>query len=194
MNKKMFAETLRSRLSGLPREDAERSVEFYCEMIDDRMEEGMTEEEAVAEIGPIDDVISQIMSEMPLTDLVKAKVKPKRALRAWEIVLLVLGSPVWLSILIAVLAVVVSLYITVWSVIISLWSVWISILCCGVGGLISACVLMMQGNLWLGALMLGAGLVCAGVSIFMYMGCKAVTKGWIMLTKKILKPGKENAV
>ena len=191
MNKKTFAETLRSRLSGLPKEDIERSVEFYCEMIDDRMEEGVTEEEAVAQIGSVDDVIAQIMQEMPTANLVVKKVKPKRALTWWEIVLLVLGSPVWLSVLIAVFAVAFSLYISAWAVIISLWSVWISLLCCGAGGVISACVLMIQGNLWSGALMLGAGLVCAGVSILMFMVSNAVTKGFAMLTKRIFKFGKE---
>ena len=65
-------------------------------MIDDRMEDGISEEEAVEGIGTVDQIYEQIMSDMPLVKLVKEKVKPKRKLKAWEIVLLTLGSPVWI--------------------------------------------------------------------------------------------------
>ena len=32
--------------------------------------------------------------------------------------------------------------------------------------------------------MLAAGMVCAGISILMFYGCKAATKGILILTKK----------
>ena len=50
MNKTEFLNELKDGLSGLPREDVEERLSFYGEMIDDRVEEGMTEEEAVAGI------------------------------------------------------------------------------------------------------------------------------------------------
>ena len=97
MGKAEFMETLRKRLAGLPQAEIEERLAFYNEMIDDRIEDGLTEEEAVAEVGPVEDVVNQIMSEIPLTALVREKVRPKRTLRVWEIILLVLGSPIWLS-------------------------------------------------------------------------------------------------
>ena len=59
-------------------------------MIDDRMEEGLTEAEAIAGIGSVDKIVTQIVAETPITKLVREKVKPKRSLQAWEIILLVL--------------------------------------------------------------------------------------------------------
>ena len=91
MSKAEFLEVLRKRLSGLPREEVEERLAFYNEMIDDRIEDGLTEAEAVAGIGSVDDVARQIMAEIPLTTLVREKVRPKRILRVWEIILLVLG-------------------------------------------------------------------------------------------------------
>ena len=46
MTKNEFIEKLRARevLFGLPEEDIARSISFYGELIDDRMEEGMSEE------------------------------------------------------------------------------------------------------------------------------------------------------
>ena len=43
MNKEQFLIELASALAGLPEEDIEKSLEFYSEMIDDRIENGMTE-------------------------------------------------------------------------------------------------------------------------------------------------------
>lgn len=51
MSKQEFLGALYNGLSGLPKEDIENSVQFYSEMIDDRMDEGMTENEAVEDIG-----------------------------------------------------------------------------------------------------------------------------------------------
>lgn len=186
MNKQAFAAALRDRLSGLPREDIERSIEFYCEMIDDRMEEGLTEEEAISEIGSVEEVAAQIMSEIPLSKLVREKVKPKRALRVWEIVLLVLGSPIWLSLLIAAFVVVLSVYIVIWSVVISLWAVEAAVAACALGGAAASVLFAIQGNVWTGVAMLGAGLVCAGIAIVLFWGCKQITKGVVLLTKKML--------
>ena len=117
-----FLDELRNRLSGLPQEDIEERIAFYEEMIDDRMEDGVSEEEAVSRIGSVENIARQIMSEIPLTKLVQEKVKPKRNLRAWEIVLLVLGSPLWISLLISVLAIIFSVYVTIWSVVLVVYA------------------------------------------------------------------------
>ena len=48
-------------------------------------------EEAVAALGPVGEICSQILAETPLSRLVKEAVRPKRKFRVWEIILLVLG-------------------------------------------------------------------------------------------------------
>ena len=42
-----------------------------------------------------------------------------------------------------------------------------------------------NGNVLTGVAMIGAGFVCAGLSVFMFYGCRAATKGVLMLTKKL---------
>ncbi len=95
MNKRQFLAEIGTRLRSLPQGDVEKSLDYYSEMIDDRMENGVSEEEAVAAMGSVDDIAAQILLETPFPTLVKARLKPSRALKAWEIVLLILGSPVW---------------------------------------------------------------------------------------------------
>lgn len=185
MGKQEFLVQLRKGLSGLPQEDIEERLTFYSEMIDDRMEEGLSESEAVSAIGTVDAIITQILSDTPLTKLVKEKAKPKRTVKPWGIVLLILGSPIWLSLLIAAFAIILAAYIVVWSVVITLWSIEASFAACTLGGIVSATVFLFQGNGFTGLAMLSAGVICAGLSIFMLYGCKAATKGILLLTKKM---------
>ena len=185
MNKQEFLFHLRKGLYGLPQKDIEERLEFYSEMIDDGIEEGLSENDAVNKIGTVDSIISQIFADTPLTKLVKEKVKPKQKLSVWEIILLILGSPVWLPLIIAIFAVVLSLYISLWSVIISIWAVEVSLWGCALGGVISSIVIAFNNNLLAGIAILGISIFSIGLSIFMFYGCKSATKGIILLTKKL---------
>ena len=198
MNKQEFLTQLRQGLAGLPQADIEDHIFFYNEMIDDRIEEGIPEELAVKEIGTVDEVIEQIIAETPLTKLVKEKVKPKRSLQAWEIALLIIGSPIWLSLLIALAAVILSVYVTLWAVIVALWSVVLAFGAAALACLAASMILAVSGQPLTGLVVFGAALFCTGMTIFTYFGCLAATKGIVWLTKKFaywiksLFVGKEN--
>ena len=64
MRKEEFLTALRAGLTGLSPEGVEKLVEFCSEMIDDRIEDGLTEEEAVAAAGPLDELVKQAKSEL----------------------------------------------------------------------------------------------------------------------------------
>lgn len=185
MNKEEFLERLRKALVGLPQDDIEERLAFYSEMIDDQMEEGRSEIEAVAALGPSEEIAAQIVAETPLIKIAKERIRPKRRLKTGEIVLLALGSPIWLSLSIAALAVVLSLYVVLWSVVASLWAVFGAVAACFVGGVLACVIFAVGGSTASGMAMLAAGIVCAGLSIFMFYGCKAATDGALTLTKKL---------
>ena len=185
MNKQEFLTSLRSALSGLPKADIEERIAFYGEMIDDRIEEGMSEEEAVAAIGTVDEIRKQTLKDIPLQKLVIEKVKPKRALRAWEIVLIALGFPVWFPLLMAAGSICLSVYLVFWTLIIALWAIEISLVGAVFSAIALAAVHTVQGS-GLSALMsLGAAIFIAGLTIFAFYGCIAASKRIIKLTKKI---------
>lgn len=185
MNKQEFLINLQNSLKGLPKADVDERMAFYSEMIDDLMEDGHTEHEAICEIGDVEKIITQIISDIPLKNLVKEKIKPKRALRIWEIILLALGSPIWLSLLIAALAVVFSIYISLWSVIISLWAVEVSLLATVLGGIVASVVFAFSGYSLTGVAMIGTVFCLTGLSILFFYVCKLTTKGILLLTKQI---------
>ena len=95
MTKKEFINELRERLSGLPKDDLESRLSFYEESINDRMDDGKSEEEAIEELGTIDEIVTQVAGETSLVTLVKEKAKPKRKLSGAEIALIAIGFPLW---------------------------------------------------------------------------------------------------
>ncbi|MBQ1674729.1 MAG: DUF1700 domain-containing protein [Oscillospiraceae bacterium] len=185
MNKETFLAELRTALAGLPQKDVEERLAFYGEMIDDRVEEGLTEAQAVEEIGPIEDIVSQTVEEIPLTKLVKETITPKRTLRGWEIALLVLGFPLWFPLLIAAAAVVFSLYVVIWALVISLWAVDVALWGSAVGCVAAGVFQMIHGSVLPGVAQIGAGLLCAGLASFLIFGCLAASKGAVRLAKAL---------
>ena len=190
MNKQEFLARLNDGLSGLPQADAKERLTFYSEMIDDRMEDGLSEEEAVAEIGSVDAIAAQLIEETPVSSSDKEKRFLKRRLRAWEIVLLVLGSPLWLSVLALAFAAVLTLCLTVWVVILTLWVVELALIGGFFGGLVEGVWFLIRGGIHVGGFqqlaLFGVGLVLAGLSVFWFFGCRAATKGAWSLKKRIV--------
>lgn len=185
MTKQEFISQLKSSLSGLPDNDIEERLSFYEEMVDDRIEEGLSEEDAVAQIGSVDEVVSQILSDTSIVKLVKEKISPKRKMRVWEIILLILGSPIWLSILIALFAVVLSVYIVLWALILTIWVVGAAFAVSAPAAVIVGIFFICSGDTVAGLSMISAAFVCAGLAIFTIIASKAATIGAARLTKKI---------
>ena len=158
MDKRTFLQNLQKRLKGLPEEDLQRTLDYYREMIEDRMEEGLSEEEAVANIGSVEEIAEPLLPKTP-----------KKKMKAWEIVLLILGFPVWFPLLVSAAAVVFSLVVTIYSVDVSLGA------CC-LGGVLGAGVYLTQLHFAGAAFLFGAGLACGGLSILCFMGSNALVR------------------
>lgn len=186
MTKQTFLMSLNDALSALSQKDTEEHVSFYREMIEDRMEEGLSEEEAVAAAGSVEEIAAQIMAD--ISHSIDTGEHPKVHRKVWEILLLVLGSPLWLSLLLAAVAVILSLYVSLWAIILSLWAVFVSVVACAFALILSGIGSAVGGTVLTGIGVMGAGLACAGLSIFMFHGCKAATKGtWILTEKAVLR-------
>ena len=179
MNKQDFLAALRGLLNDLPAEDIRRSLDFYAEMIDDHMEEGMTEEDAVAAVGSAEQIADQIRG-----DADAAPRKPKRKVKPWSLALILLGLPLWLPLLLAAASVIISAYVSIWAVIISLYATAVAL------GISSIVIFLMPllyiptGNVAGACLVLGAAMVLTGITILLFVGLKPVTKGTVWLTKK----------
>ena len=182
MTKQEFLDTLGKYLSGFPEEERAERLSFYSEMIDDRIEAGISEIDAVAALGTPKAVSEQILKETPLFKLAKEKAKPKRPFTLWEILLLALGSPVWLSLAVAAVSVLISLYAVLWSALISLWACFVAFGGASIGGTVGGTVLLLTANAPAGLALIGSAIFAAGLSVFFFFGCKAATVGTVILS------------
>lgn len=77
MTKELFLFELTQQLNNLPKDERDRTREYYSEMIADRIEEGMDEADAVAALGdPVSIAREVIQSWRELTN--RCRFRPKR--------------------------------------------------------------------------------------------------------------------
>lgn len=187
MKKYDFLEQLRSRLSSLSEEERERSVSFYSEMIDDIIEEGKTEEEAVGSLGSVDDIAAKILSEngeqpseeavgTEMPQEVTAAAKPKYNTAA-IILLIIFGVFFGGGI--------IGLYLGLWGALIGLYAAAGSMGVIGLTGMIAApfihhtmAPMLMQ---------IGTGLMGIGLCLPFIMLCNLCAKGLVELVRLCIK-------
>ncbi len=183
MNKAEFTEQLRNALQGLSEQDIKKSLDFYTEMIDDRIEDGMTEEEAVSAIGTVDEIKSKILEDVPIAKIVKEKIKPKRELHTWEIVILIVCAPVWLPVLLALIVSGLAIYVSFWAIIFSLYATDLSVFVSGIASILYA----FFAGPWLGKLFaVGSGIALIGIAVLLFFGFNQITRGMIYISKKFI--------
>ena len=187
MDKLDFLLALDKRLDVLSETDRRASLDYYSEILDDLVEGGMTETDAVASLGSVDAIAEEILMDTPLPKLVKAKMKGKKPLSGLEITLLIVGFPIWLPVLISVFAVIFAVYISLWAVVISLYAVNVSLAACTPASLLCAVLLFIAGQPSAALLFLGAALVLAGLAILLLFGCNAAAKGMCRLGRLTLR-------
>ena len=194
MNKQDYLYALRNGLDGLPENEINERISFYSDMIDDRVEEGMSEEEAINQIGSPEKVLEEILSDVSLVKIIKHKVKPKRRLRGWEIALIIIGSPLWFPLLVAAFAIVFALFVAVWAILGGLFSGDIALAIGGIAGFIGVGSQFVEGSFGGGLAIFGGSLASIGIALFLLVACIGLTKGLIKAIRAIILGIKKSLV
>ena len=129
MTRNKYLKELRSFLGKLPKEDRKRILEFYNELIDDKLEAGQSEEEILGEFGSPEELAKQIFQDNGQTYS-----PPNTTSRIMRISAIVLGSPIWLSLLAVFLVLVFALFLVLWAVVVSFWCCVFAFGIAGIGG------------------------------------------------------------
>ena len=185
MNKTEFIDALRRALGKLPSYEVEQSIAFYAEMIDDRVEDGISEADAVAALGPVGAIAAQIIAETPA--IPKAIAKANTGSRTLNIVLLAVFSPIWVPIALALAATAFTVYLSIWLVIVALWATVALLLLCGPLGIVGFAWCLGTGYPLTATYLLGCGLAAAGVGLFAWFGVLAASKGLFNLTRQFAR-------
>ena len=182
MNKQEYLEKLRRALAQMPPEELEKQLAYYDELISDMCEDGMSEAEAVARLGEPDAVAAELLAALPLGTLVKSRIRSAGSLSALNIVLLVLGFPLWFPLLVSAFAVVLSLLVTLWALAISFAAVVL-----GLSAIAIPLALVFGFAEGSPLVLIGLALVCAGLCVLGALLIPPLFRGVAALCRAIFR-------
>lgn len=177
MKKEAFLRALDKRLEGMTAEERARALEFCAESIDDRVEDGMAEEDAVTALGDVEDVARGLLADRPLGAVVRERVRHES--NAGRVVLLICASPL----LVTFFAVGLSVYAALWAAMIAIYAAVASLLIAGAAGALGGVALMFLQGAAPGLCICGAGLVSFALGLLLIDPVKAAGRGLWKLTK-----------
>ena len=129
MNKTQFCALLGNKLKPyLSPKEIYKTLNFFEEMIDDRIDEGLSEEEAVSQLGDINIIVDQILDEHNIGKK-QTKLVWRFIPRELGFIITVLLFPAWITIF----SLIVSLFIVILSII---FCIVISIIAIFIGGIL----------------------------------------------------------
>lgn len=174
MTRDEFLGRLGELLACLPEDQVEETKAFYAEAIADRMEDGMGEEEAVAAMGAPGEVAEATLDDLPAVLRAIARTRRRSTALLW--VLTIVGSPVWVPLLLAFAAVAVTVYICIWVLALCVWIVAVAFGGMGVVELLFAASGVVIGHVPFVLASAGMGLGLLGVALFVGAGAWAASK------------------
>lgn len=198
MTKAEFTQEILRRTGHLSRAEVDKWISFYSECVDDRMEEGMDEAEAVARLGNMEDILKSMEQETPgaalpsvytaspdtypaPSDAYTESPRPKKEHRTLWKVLAICGSPLWLPVAAGLAVAVLALYLSLWAVLLALYIVVASFGFAALVGLGNAVWAFDRAAVPTGLLLLGAAFVCLGLCLLLIPAAVACTRGLVWL-------------
>ena len=174
MTRDEFLGRLGELLACLPADQVEETKQFYAEAIADRMEDGMSEEEAVAAMGAPGEVAEATLDDLPAVPRAIARTRRRSTALLW--VLTIVGSPVWVPLLLAFAAVAVTIYVCIWVLALCVWIIAACFGAVGVTNLALMTVGVKVGLIPYALVTLGCGIALLGVALLVGAGAWAVSK------------------
>ena len=186
MNKSEYLDSIRSKLAGLPEKDINSAIEYYEEAIEDRIEDGLTEEQAIKAVGTPEEIAEKILMDSSIPKLITAKAKPQRTLKGWEIALIIIGSPLWIIIGACLLIVFLSVILTLFWVMLAIICCVVGIIVGSLGGIAASIAQLFTGGGASSVAMLGICIMLLGVGVLLVVPVKAALTGlWELIAKFI---------
>ena len=190
MTREEFLSRLGELLACLPAEQVEETKAFYAEVIADRMEDGMGEEEAVAAIGTPGEVAEAVLDDLPAVPRAIARTRRRSNALLWA--LAIVGSPVWVPLLLAFVAVAFIVYVCIWVLALCVWIVAVAFGGIGLTELAFAACGVAIGHVPYVLASAGMGFGLTGLALLVGMGAweasKQIARLSALWAKKAVSP------
>lgn len=182
MNKTEFTRILKTKISHLPRAERKKILQYYNEMISERMEDGMTEAEAIEALGDIDELVA---AYAPAPAQLTQRKSPR--LRAWHIVMLAVGSPLWISIVAALFCIMLASYIVIWALVVAFYAIFAALAVSGFACIMSSFIALFSQGFPAFAALMGAGCLLMGFALLWLVPCNLFAKAAGKMSGKLPK-------
>ncbi|MGR3779225.1 DUF1700 domain-containing protein [Bacillus paramycoides] len=160
MNKAYFLDSLKQNLKSLSKEERFKFISYYEEIIEDYIEDGYSEKDAVEKVGDPSIIAQNILKE-PREKQVKVFSKSGKIFIGF---LIILGLPLWGSLLLAGIVLVLSGYFLIWCLPFTTGAFAVAGLGASLISIIGAPFLFKEG-IYLVLTQLGIGILVLGLSI-----------------------------
>ena len=181
MTEKQFLKALRKALRGLPAAERKDALSYYSELIHDSMESGMTEQDAVASLGSVEEIAAGLLGEASGGGKRSASAGGRGAVTAAVII----GSPIWLSLLIAALACAIAVICVLLSLVAAFFAMLLGLISGFIIGVISF-FFMVWSNPIAAFFQLGASIFALGLAFLMLLAVRGVALGLASGVKAVI--------
>jgi uncharacterized membrane protein len=162
MNKSEFLMELEKNLRRLKSQERNKFLNYYDEMIEDYKENGYKEEDAVNKIGNPQSIAAEII-ENKNTIIIKIPSINNKKINS---LLLILGFPLWGSLLLSAILLIISVYVIIWCLPFATGISCVGFLFASILSIIGSPFLMAD-TLSVGIVQLGIGVASIGVCILL---------------------------
>ena len=198
MKKAEFLTELEDRLSAIPEKEKAEAIAYYSDMIDEYMAGGRTEESALSGLARVDYIADQILADPTLpakkrnvhsqreSMYTKRNHLPLRRLRVWEILLVILFSPVILALVCVAFALILSFFLLCFALTVAVYALDFALAALSIAALLCAPIPSLLHTSLPGILMLlGISLLCGGLSLLLWRGANRLAIHLMRLCKYI---------
>ncbi|MEH6891201.1 DUF1700 domain-containing protein [Bacillus sp. JJ864] len=193
MNKADFLDSLKRQLDSLSKEERFKFISYYDEIIEDYIEDGYTEKDAVEKVGDPLKIAQNILKE-PREKKVKVLSKSGIIFIGF---LVVLGFPLWGSLLLAGILLILSGYMLIWCLPFMTGTFTLGGLYASLVSIIGTPFLFKEGT-YLAITQFGMGILVLGLSILSGIITITIAKQFfkvtIRFTQKIVRLFKRTVV
>lgn len=152
---------------GVPASEVADALEYYAEAIDDRVELGLSERQALEEIGSPAQACDAVAETVPVAKRAVAAATATRERKALIGVLLLVSAVFWVPLAFGLLGAVAGVYVTIWAAVLVVWTGVGSLLACGLGAVPLACYSASCGALAEGLFSGGALLALGALGVML---------------------------
>lgn len=179
MNKAEFLNELSFCLQKMNTTEKNKFIIYYDEMISDYVETGMAEIDAVKKIG-----IPKKIAEELLESYDNAKIDlPFTQNKALNLIVTIVGFPLWGSVLLTVILLVISIYVIFWCVPFATGVGCVGFLATSIIGIFGTPFVMAK-SISIGLIQLGTGIASIGISVLLGISTLYLSKKFVIITKK----------